>query len=771
MGANELQNIRNLKLALLCAAAFIPVGLGQAHAQEATDAPNKPAAAPSSVNERKASSQHNTVKEVVVTARTLSVTRTATPPRQIPQSLSVVTAAQIEMQNDRSLDDVLNNATGITMLQGGTNNNLFYSRGFEITSIHVDGGPSVGLSNNSARPFQGLPDMGEYDHVEILRGADALFGGNGNPGAAISLVRKEPRRDPQIMADVQAGSWGLARAEVDATGPIAGDGALRGRIDAVFNQDGYYYKVAKARREKIFGVLGWDITPHTTLLVGGSYQQSRTVPNDAGLPRYPDDSDPHLPRSTAIALPWNYYNKYSSEAYAKLTQNLGGGWELRSDLTYLHDAASYAQAIFLSPIEPGANTLYGPPSLDWTDQPGHQDQLLGDITVTGHLKFLIFPTDIMVGTDFVKWTGNSATGLIQSFGPAHESVLPFNPADFPDPRNNSTLPTAHETSNFSTLNHGIYGTIRIHLTDALAVIGGARYNTDNNKTSSDRYFIVPNVGVFAGPSATNNFKDHKAVPFGGVTYSFNSHLTAYASYSDIYSSNSGNIEYTGALVPPADGVNKEVGLKGAWFGGGLNASLAVFKIDQTNIATVDYAHLGSSLPNCCYIGAISNYSKGFEVELSGKITDDWLVSGGYTYNENRTSSDGITYGAISTSTPRHLFKIWTDYRLPGRFSAWDVGGDLRLQSANYYQTQYFSGTYCGDGGPHCPADLVTVRATQGGYGILNLRAAYRINGYLKASASINNVFDTTYYSTVGIPQSSNTYGNPRNVVIELRANF
>jgi outer membrane receptor for ferric coprogen and ferric-rhodotorulic acid len=90
----------------------------------------------------------------------------------------------------RHQDDALNNAVGITVVRDNSLSSTFVSRGFTITTFHVDGGAALNSFGNT--PIYGTPDLGEYDHVEVLRGADALFGGLGNPGASVNIVRKRP---------------------------------------------------------------------------------------------------------------------------------------------------------------------------------------------------------------------------------------------------------------------------------------------------------------------------------------------------------------------------------------------------------------------------------------------------------------------------------------------------------------------------------------------------------------------------------------------------
>ncbi|MCE6984303.1 TonB-dependent siderophore receptor, partial [Pseudomonas frederiksbergensis] len=83
---------------------------------------------------------------------------------------------------------------GITTLQSPSGGKYIYSRGFEVETIQYDGVPldrryyAIGSSFTS--------DTLLYDRVEILRGANGLLQGSGNPGAAINLVRKRPKAEP-----------------------------------------------------------------------------------------------------------------------------------------------------------------------------------------------------------------------------------------------------------------------------------------------------------------------------------------------------------------------------------------------------------------------------------------------------------------------------------------------------------------------------------------------------------------------------------------------
>jgi outer membrane receptor for ferric coprogen and ferric-rhodotorulic acid len=182
-----------------------------------------------------------TLEEVVVVglAEQLVATRVPTPLRDIPQTISIVSPEQLRQQNATDLADVLRRAPGITTTRTSSLNQDFYSRGYEIASFHVDGGAALNPAvDPSLLPLTAL-DLSEFDHVEVLRGSDALFGGNGNPGGTVSLVRKRPGASFEVSMSAAAGSWNNYRVEADITGPLAADGALRGRLDGVYRLEDY----------------------------------------------------------------------------------------------------------------------------------------------------------------------------------------------------------------------------------------------------------------------------------------------------------------------------------------------------------------------------------------------------------------------------------------------------------------------------------------------------------------------------------------------------
>ena len=137
--------------------------------------------------------------------------------------------------------------------------------------------------------------MGEIDHIEVLRGSDALFGANGNPGATVNLVRKRPLDTFEIDTHSVLGSWHNYRQEIDVTGPLGFDGALRGRFDAAYSDRDYFYQGARSDHRSLFGVLEYDLTSQTLLTLGGSYQWNYGCLSRAAYPCSPMEAMPICP--------------------------------------------------------------------------------------------------------------------------------------------------------------------------------------------------------------------------------------------------------------------------------------------------------------------------------------------------------------------------------------------------------------------------------------------------------------------------------------------
>ncbi len=313
--------------------------------------------------------------------------------RETPQSVSVMTRQRMDDQHLTSLTQVLDQTTGITVVGGNDTKNQIYSRGFVIRSIQTDGGAPM-LRNEA---FDTLPDMTAYDHVEVLRGSDGLFGGTGDPGGSINLVRKRALPFNQLSISQSAGSWDNYRSEVDLTGPLGFDGALRGRVAMSFEDKKYFYDNADSEKHVIFGTLEADLSPATLVSIGGTYEW-RDMDGywDRGLVRYKDGTEIGTSRSRSLAADWSANNYKRTEYFAKVEHALDDNWKLK---------ASYTKSKFDSTQDIGEVSAAVDPNTNQTTfkrfiRGYNNQQDLFDANLSGTFEAFGLTHELLVGADY-----------------------------------------------------------------------------------------------------------------------------------------------------------------------------------------------------------------------------------------------------------------------------------------------------------------------------------------------------------------------------------
>jgi outer membrane receptor for ferric coprogen and ferric-rhodotorulic acid len=254
----------------------------------------------------------------------------------------------------------------------------------------------------------------------------------------------------------------------------------------------------------------------------------------------------------------------------------------------------------------------------------------------------------------------------------------------------------------------------------------------------------------------NGTTDYSAViPYAAVTYDFSGWGTVYAAYSGVYDPVNWAIDTSFQPIDPREGHNYEVGVKGNFFDGRLDASLAVYRLDQKNIPQEDLE--GGMICNgwYCYTASGQVITDGVDAGLSGQLTPDWSILAGYSYAYSEEQDGGLPF---NTYYPEHTAKLATTYDLPG--GRWTVGGQVRYQSEVYDE-----GVFDETGGSF------PYRVEQPGYTLVDLMAKYRIIEDVHVVLNVDNVFDKTYYDGISYVKHGNTYGAPRTASLTLRAAF
>ncbi|MDR0673840.1 MAG: TonB-dependent siderophore receptor [Zoogloeaceae bacterium] len=653
-------------------------------------------------------------------------------PREIPQSVSVITRERIEDQGLVTVDEALRQVTGVSVLANDTQASQYSSRGWGM-NVTFDGVPAYSALSG----VQQL-DLALYEQIEVLRGSAGLFQGSGNPGGVVNLVRKRGQKERAFSASVSAGSWNNYNLQADVGGPLNASGSVRGRVVASITDREYFYDTTDTRKRLGYAALDWDITPATTLSVAFASQSDKTRALFTGLPSYANPDNRHLgvSRSTNLNPDWGTARWDIQDTLAELTHRFDNGWRVTAKLSQREQGWDAHYANPGSGVNPAANTLnYTRAAYDATYR---RDGF--DLYASGpfHLFGREHRATVGYNRERLRYANKrvvapSATGIPLG----HPDLVP----DFDLPYSLKMEEDYRQS--------GYYGQLRLRLADPLTVIAGARVSDYDG-----RYRDTPLPAGPTGDWESGGEEHGEVTPYAGVIFDVNRQVSLYTSYSDIFAPQTAQ-KYGGGTVQPRVGKQYEIGGKGEFFDGNLIASIAFFKLRDKNRAILDNDHSGGGV--YYYYDAGEVESKGWEIEVSGSPAPGWNIQTGWsrqqtTYLKNSATTDGTLLNPIN---PEHLFKLWSTYR----FSGGSLDGLTIGLGANHSSRIQQNNT---------PA--AATRA-QKAYTIAHAFLSYRIDKNLTLSLNVNNLFDKTYYARVGSVSNFNLYGEPRNFLLTLRAAY
>ncbi|SDG88795.1 MULTISPECIES: TonB-dependent siderophore receptor [unclassified Duganella] len=663
--------------------------------------------------------------------------------RDTPQSVSVVTRAFMDDLGLTRIDEALGLTTGVMIGQADTERTNFYARGFSINNFQIDGMPQ---GSNSP-----LSDTILYDRIEVVRGASGLMGGTGDPSAAVNMVRKRPGKTLTGSASVAFRRWDDRRVEVDLTVPLTSDGSVRSRVAVAHQDRDSYMDMYHERKTVGMAIVEADLTPGTLLTAGIDFQ--RNTPTGATWGAVPywnfDGTVANLPRNFTLTTPWSTWANKQHTAFASVDQRFGNGWKLhlgyartdsRNNTTVANGGAGYP-----NPTTGTGMRLW---SGVWGEGKGINDNY--DLYLTGPFTLLGRQHTLIAG-----WNGGKVVNSSQG-GTAN--VL--YPAAIPDYRNwtgNIPKPTFTPDGSHTETEvklGGAYVAGRFSLSEPLTVVLGSRIS---NYRTEDSAFDTS--GKFTGNSNLQKTSD-EITPYVGFVYDLNQQMSAYASYTTLFNPQTAK-DKNNRLLEPETGTNSELGIKGEFFDKKLNASAAVFRTLKKNLAVLDRTvPPGFELPGGAqaYVADGKGLTaKGIEFDVSGKISPNWNVSGGYTYLHVATAEGERG----EPNQPRHLLRLTSSYKLDSVAPGLKVGGSLQMQSSTWSESWY--------GRPTAPAGEIS-KIAQGGYSLLGVFAGYEINRNLRAQLNISNLTDKKYYRNIGFYDGV-FWGEPRNVSLTLTARF
>ncbi|PHQ93712.1 MAG: TonB-dependent siderophore receptor [Pseudoalteromonas sp.] len=656
-----------------------------------------------------------------ITEEAQSATKLGLTIKETPQSISVVSRA---LMDDFSLDDinaVLESTPGVTVEQIETDRTYFKARGFEITNFLIDG---LGTPQSSGS-IQGTLDTAIYDRVEIVRGANGMMTGAGNPSATVNMVLKKPTYTTQAHASASYGSWNNKRVDIDVSAPINDEHAVR----AVFTKQDKESYLDRYETDKTIAYLAYEgkLTDDTLLSINYVNQQKDAdSPLWGALPLYYTDGSPtDYDESTSTAADWSYWDNSAERIYVTLEQNLSATWVAKA--RYAHIKNEQNSELFY---------VYGTPDKDtglgltgYASRYDYKDtQDLFDLYASGKFELFSLEHDLSFGISQANMDFNDQSLYDYSTGNGFPAMPDLATWDGIAPE--ATLVDKPNGSDVQNTQRSAYVSTRIKLAEPLSILAGVRYT--DWETKGTAYDVV------------QTRDDSELIPYIGTVYDFTESLSAYASYTETFVPQK-ELDINAEQLAPVIGKSAEVGLKAQLLGEQVFVTLAYFDAKQDGLAVA----LPGSLPSDTrYYAADGINSDGFEIELSGRLTDD--LSASISFSNLSIDGDEL----VKDYTPENQLKMAATYQVPF-VEGLTFGANYRWQDSTA-RDQYNESVE--------PRVYVTT-TNQDAYGILDLMATYEITQNVGVTFNVNNSTDEKYINSLYWAQGY--YGAPRNYSLSV----
>lgn len=660
-------------------------------------------------------------KSTYTAQRSATATKTDTALVDVPQSISVVTRELIDDQAMQNIGDVTRYVPGVGIAQGEGNRDTPVLRGNSTTAdFFIDG------VRDDVQYFR---DLYNVDRIEVLKGPNAMIFGRGGSGGLINRVTRQANGRSQREATLQIGSWEQYRGTFDLGDKLTD--ALSYRVTGLYEDSASYRDGVTLRRYGLNPTFRHHLSRATTLRYGYEYFHDERVA-DRGITSFNG-------RPLRVAPSVFFGDPAQSPVAATVhTAFLTIDHRLNSTLTLRNHTRFSTYDKFYQNVFPGAvNTAGTSVAIQAYNNATRRENLFNQTDLvwaldTGRLKHQ-FLAGLELGRQVTDNLRN--TGYFDTVAPNTTSTL----VPLSAPR--TALPVTFRPSATDADNHGVARTAGLYLQDQLEftphILGiiGVRYdrftvNFRNNRTAAtldaDDDMLSPRAGLILKPAAN---------------------VSLYTSYSMSFTPRAGeqlaSLSLTNRNLDPEEFRNYEVGLK--WdIRPELSFTAALYRLDRTNVAVTDPADSTRS------ILVDGQRAKGLELGLTGRITRNWSISGGYAYQDGEilsTQSATVKAGARLAQLPRQTISLWNRY---------DLNRDWGFGLGAIYRDAIFAST---DN---------TVRLP--GFVRFDAAVFHRLNDHVRAQINIENLLDRDYSSTAN-SNTNITPGSPRAVRLSVTTTF
>lgn len=669
---------------------------------------------------------------VIVTARARQLYRAnettsgklATAPLDSSLNIQVLNAELIRDQGARDAQDLYRNIAGVSLFSyaGVT------ARGFRQEEIFFDGlrgDPYVAFS---------VPQLFNVERLEFLKGPAGMLYGPGAPGGLFNYITKTPKKAFSARATAVVGTEARHGGSVEVEGFLPGDKAPATRVGVFYEDRNTPRRNSGSEVLILDGGIRTDLGPAALTLQASRYEQNTQGNRLRGVPT---DNLGHFLADRR----WNHNEKSD---FLDLTADVLQArveWPVSESLT-LDAGLRYSESLERQQYhEPrGLTDSNGDGVLDlsrreFRDQERDLDQLSFGANAVWSRDFGMVRNRVLVGVDAYRseLINNNRPSLLGGFTAVASLPAPLS------------------------LTNPVYG-----LTDPKAYNLKARVRTSAIQERSGAYVLeeatvgpfIATAGVrfdlYEDESGASAFEDEKATWRAGLVWRARPDVSVYGQWAQSYEPQSVSSQdpLAGGPFAPTEGEILEGGVKTELLGGRLQSTMAVYRIVRSNMLQSDPRGDvdGDGVDDLVAFGEVT--SKGAEIDLAADLTNNWVLTGSYAYNDTRiTKTNGATVitnsvGDRFANAPKHKAGFWTRYQFSKLGLALALGGDY-----------------------------VDVRTSISGqkvrpYTVFDASVIYKI-GPWSTLLRVDNLLDETYAASGFIDRTGHFPGEPRSVFLEI----
>ena len=646
-----------------------------------------------------------------------SSTRLPTDPLSSPTTVSVINDQLIKDQGARDAQDLYRNLSGVSVFSyaGVT------ARGFRQEEIFFDGlrgDPYAGFS---------VPQLFNVERVEFLKGPAGMLYGPGAPGGLFNYITHKPSYDYEANTTLVVGSEARLGGSAELTGALPFEGAA-GRI-GLFYEDRNTPRVNTGSETVIYdGGLTFDLNFAQLTLQGTRYEQRLQGNRLRGVPV--DDTGRFIAdRRWNHNEPGDYLDLVSNNVQARLEGLLDQydiSWNVGLRYTDSQEDQEYHEPRTL--IDTDADGVLDFVSVrEFRDQTRAEESISFAANAIWSHDFDTFSNRVLIGYDYFDQEDVFDYLRARGTGQNVQGISLVDPQYGLSDRSTYTLSTVADGRTTEGTRQGGY------------ILNEASFGP-----------LIALAGVRFDRFEDPGFEDEKATWRAGLVYKVNDEVSLFGQWAESYEPQAaGNqIAERGGPFDPTEGEILEAGVRTELIGGRIQSSASIYQIVRTNILQNDPLgdRGGDGFDDFIAFGEVT--SEGFELDVTADITENWVITASYAYNDTRiTENNGTTrirnsVGDKFANAPKHQAGFWTRYQLPERGLAFALGGDYvdvqqSLSGQKVRPYLIFDGSIIWDAGP------------------------------VEFLLRVDNLTDETYASSGFLSRTGHFPGDPRSAFLEI----